>query len=135
MNYPAILYVEDDPRSRKVMNLLLGRQMGLSHFTILEDSTDFLVRAEALQPKPDVVLLDIHMHPYNGFQMLTMLRESNKFKDTPVVALTASVMNEEVQSLKDAGFHGIIAKPIDTATFPGILNRVLSGELIWRVID
>ncbi len=50
-----------------------------------------------MMPKPDVILLDIHVKPYSGFEMLEMLRKMNGFVDVPVVALTASVMNEEVQ--------------------------------------
>jgi CheY-like chemotaxis protein len=69
----AILYVEDDPRSRKVMNLLLRGSMGLSDVTILEDSEDFLKKVLALNPVPEVIFLDIHVAPHNGFEMLKML--------------------------------------------------------------
>ena len=73
---PAILYVEDEARSRMVMKMLLENRMGLSHVTMFENSTDFIKRAEALTPVPNVILLDIHVEPYDGFQMLEMLRQS-----------------------------------------------------------
>lgn len=130
----SILYVEDDLQSREVMYLLLVEAMGLSQVTIFEDSTDFLARVNQIYPKPDVILLDIHVRPYDGFEMLQMLRQDNNFANMPVVALTASVMNEEVQQLKYAGFSGVLAKPIDMDTFPDMLNRILAGEQIWRVI-
>jgi CheY-like chemotaxis protein len=50
-----------------------------------------------------------------------------------VVALTASVMNEEVERLKKAGFNGVLAKPIDQQAFPGVITRILNGEHIWNV--
>ncbi len=135
LDQPAVLYVEDDAQSRKLMTMLLKGRMKLSHVTILEDSQNFLDHMEALDPKPDLILLDIHIKPYNGFEMLSMLRElawvnANK---TPIVALTASVMSEEVQELVNAGFDGCLSKPIDLETFPTMLKRVLAGENIWRI--
>jgi len=132
---PAILYVEDDPQSRKLMSMLLKGRMKLPHVTILEDSNDFLANVEALDPKPDVILLDIHMKPYSGFEMLTMLRELAWASSTPIVALTASVMNEEVQRLRSIGFNGCLAKPIDLETFPDTLQRIIAGETIWRILN
>src|SRR5262247_199679 len=132
-DYPAVLYVEDDSESREVMQLLLVQHMGLSSVTIFGDSADFLARVQALQPKPDIILLDIHVQPHTGFEMLEMLRQVRDFDNTPIVALTASVMNEEVQKLKTIGFNGVVAKPIDMDTFPEILDRVLNGKEIWRI--
>lgn len=135
MASPVVLYVEDDPRSRRVIELLLTREMQLEHVTILEDSADFVQRVHALTPKPDVILLDIHVKPHSGFEMLDMLRGMNEFAQIPIVALTASVMNEEVQKLKEVGFHSVIAKPIDVDHFPELLQRIARGEAIWRIID
>jgi len=132
-SYPVVLYVEDDPRSCKVMRLLLIQQMGLSEVTIFEDSHNFMARVAALQPPPDVIFLDIHVKPHSGFEMLEMLRQLPQFDHTPMVALTASVMNEEVEQLQIAGFHGCLAKPLDTDTFPHLLERILSGEVIWNI--
>ncbi|NWF69802.1 MAG: response regulator [Chloroflexi bacterium] len=134
-NQPGILYVEDDAQSRKLMAILLKGRMKLTHVTILEDSQDFLTRVQALEPKPDLILLDIQMKPYNGFEMLRMLRQLDWIATRPVVALTASVMNEEIQSLQTAGFDGCLAKPIDISTFPQTLERILAGEKIWRVLN
>ena len=120
-NEPVILYVEDDPQSRKLMNMLLKGRMKLPHVTILEDSQDFLANVEALDPKPNIILLDIHMKPFNGFEMLTMLRDLPWTRETPIVALTASVMNEEVMQLRNAGFDSFLSKPVDAAAFPNDL--------------
>jgi CheY-like chemotaxis protein len=134
MNHqPVVLYVEDDTQSRKLMQMLLTGRLKLPNVTILEDSEDFLARMEALNPKPEIIFLDIHMKPYNGFEMLAMLRQLDWVNGTPIVALTASVMNEEVQLLRTAGFSGCLAKPIDLATFPETLDRILDGEIVWRI--
>lgn len=129
----SILYVEDEVRSRKVMEMLLKRRLNLSNVTIFENSEDFLARAEAIEPKPDIVFLDIHVPPLNGFEMLDILRQSQKFADTPIIALTASVMNEEVHKLRAAGFNGCLSKPLDMDTFPELMERLLEREEIWRI--
>jgi CheY-like chemotaxis protein len=134
MTSPVVLYVEDDPNSRKIMRVLLTKYLGLSDITIFEDSTDFSVRVAALNPKPTVIFLDIHVKPYDGFEMLGMLRQSDAFHDTPIVALTASVMNEEVYRLQTAGFHSVIPKPLDISSFPNTFKRILSGQHIWSIV-
>jgi CheY-like chemotaxis protein len=130
---PAVLYVEDDFASRKVMQILLKGRMKLEHVNIFENSQDFSARVQALEPHPDVVFVDIHMEPHSGFEMLSMLRELEPLKDVPVVALTASVMNDEVEVLRNSGFDGCLAKPLNLEDFPNNLDRILSGEHIWQI--
>lgn len=130
---PVVLYVEDDARSRRVMEMLLRNRMGLTRVTIFADSSDFLERALALHPRPQIVFLDIHVKPHDGFAMLDMLRSSGSFPETSMVALTASVMNEEVQRLSRAGFDGCLAKPLDMTTFPDEFQRILNHEAVWSI--
>ena len=132
---PVVLYVEDDMLSRKVMQMLLCNTMKLEHVTIFEDSSDFMEKALALDPKPDVIFLDIHMNPIDGFEMLKRLRASEKFQSSYIVAMTASVMNEEVAKLQSAGFDGCIAKPIDKNRFPSLLGNILKGETVWSIFS
>jgi len=130
----AILYVEDDARSRKVMQMIAS-DIGLTKLIIFEDSTNFKERVFTLEPKPQVIFLDIHMSPYTGFEMLEILRQSKQFDGVPIVAMTASVMNEEVHKLRTCGFDGCLAKPIDFDTFPETLNHIVSGQKIWRIVS
>ncbi|MBL8161567.1 MAG: response regulator [Anaerolineae bacterium] len=130
---PMIVYVEDDPLSRQVMELLLVRKMRLNNVAIFEDSTNIIQRMEGLNRKPDVFLLDIHMAPHDGFEVNALLRAHPTFANSAIIALTASVMNEDIHRLEQAGFDGVIAKPIDQMSFPDLLSRVLNGEKIWTV--
>lgn len=130
---PAFLYIEDNPTSRVVMEVLLKELLGYQHVTILDDSTDFMAKTEAIQPAPDLILLDIHMQPHDGFHILKALRAHERFQDKTIVAVTASVMNEEVELLKTAGFDGGIAKPIQQQTFPDLIGRLLKGEKVWHI--
>ncbi len=130
---PVILYVEDDMMSREVMMLLLKRRMKFEHVYVWEDSTDFANQLTTLPHKPDIIFLDIHMEPIDGFGMLEILRAHPDYAKIPVVALTASVMNEEVTLLRTKGFDGALAKPVDQRNFPDILRRLLNGEQVWRI--
>lgn len=133
MGNKTLLYVEDDPGSRKVMDVLVSRLSEPVQLIIFEDSTNFFEKLEALDQIPNVILLDIHVTPHNGFSMLKMLRSSERFADKMVIALTASVMNKEINQLKEAGFDGVLGKPLNFYTFPETLQRILAGERIWSV--
>jgi CheY-like chemotaxis protein len=129
---PVFLYIENDELSREVMKALLTRGLGYRHLTLFETSANFETHLERLAHKPNVIFLDIHMEPIDGFEMLKLIRGNKDYYTTPVIALTASVMNEEVRRLREAGFDGAIAKPINYDTFPGALDRILNGEQIWN---
>lgn len=130
----TVLYVEDDPGSRRIMQMVLGGRMRLPHLHIFSDSDNFVERLRGLEPPPQVIFLDIHVHPINGFEMLQEIRRLPAFAHIPVIALTASVMNEEVQQLRTAGFDGCLAKPIDVDEFPAYLARIYQGELLWHIM-
>jgi len=127
------LYVEDDPISREVMQLML-QGLGYSQVTLLDSSVEFMARIQALPSVPDVIFLDIHMQPHDGFEMLARLREHPVFAAKNIIAVTASVMNEEVQRLRDAGFDGAIGKPLDFENFAPLIERVLRGEPVWHIV-
>ena len=129
----CLLYVEDDSSNRLVMKLLVEKTLNVRHYAIFEDSADFLSRVRNLPIRPGIILLDIHVSPFSGFQMLKMIREDSVYFDTKVVALTASVMNEEVERLRNSGFDGAIGKPITLSTFPIVIERIMKGESIWQV--
>lgn len=133
MSDPIIFYIEDDELSREVMHTLLTRGLGYTSVTIFESSSEFELKLDTLTTIPDVIFLDIHMEPTDGFTILNLLRQRTKYDSTRVVALTASVMNEEVKKLKDAGFNGVIAKPLNYETFPNALLRILDKEDIWSI--
>lgn len=129
------LYVEDDPKSREIMRLMMNRVIKNCTLTVLENGIDFLKHLEAMPTRPDLILMDIQMRPFDGFELLAQLRAEPTYRAIPVVALTASVMNEEVERLRTSGFSGVIAKPISPTSFPLLLKRLLDGEAIWYITD
>ncbi len=113
--------------------MLVTYALGWDSLTIFENTENFIARTEALSPPPDIIFLDIQMQPYDGFTALNMLRQHERFANTPIVAVTASVMNEEVELLKQASFNGGVAKPISIHNFPQLIERILNGEKVWHV--
>jgi CheY-like chemotaxis protein len=135
MNYqqPVLVYVEDDEASILVMKMVVERVMGLPNLYVLQSRADFVQQVKRLGVVPDVFLLDIQMKPYDGIELLSMLRGDPQFIESKVIALTASVTNEEVSLLKNGGFDGAISKPLNIDAFPDLIARIINGEQIWYI--
>jgi CheY-like chemotaxis protein len=131
--HPVIIYVEDDKPSIIVMKAVVEKVMGLPKLHILPSSMDFIQKVKRLGVQPDIFLLDIQMEPYDGFDLLAMLRKEPQYACSKVIALTASVTNEEVSMLKQNGFDGAIAKPLDIQAFPDLIARIMNGEQVWHI--
>ena len=131
---PVLVYVEDDEASILIMKMVVERVMGLPTLHVLQSRADFVQQVKGLGVVPDVFLLDIQMKPYDGVELLAMLRGDSQFKESKVIALTASVTNEEVSLLKNGGFDGAIAKPLNINAFPDLIAKIIDGESVWYIV-
>ena len=104
-----MLYVEDNPANLKLMETLIDRMAGI---TMVSAQTGELGLELAEVHKPDVIILDINLPGFNGFQALRRLKESEATRDIPVIALTANAKPSEVKRGLKAGFHRYLTKPI-----------------------
>ena len=130
---PILVYVEDDENSILVMKMVVERVMGLPTLHVLESRADFVQQVRNLGVMPDVFMLDIQIKPYDGFELLSMLRSDPQYDKSKVIALTASVTNEEISLLKSGGFDGAIAKPLNIEAFPDLIARIINGEQVWYI--
>jgi CheY-like chemotaxis protein len=131
-NSHLFLYIEDEPASRMVMQFLITRILG-AQLAIFEDTGDFVEKLHGLPTIPKVIFLDIHVGPVDGYGVLSALRNLPDYRSVPVIAMTASVTSTDIARVKDAGFDGLIGKPIKSQAFPGLLKRIMTGESIWYV--
>lgn len=131
---PVLAYVEDDENSIFVMKMVVERVMGLPTLYVLQSRADFVQQVKELAVVPDIFLLDIQMEPYDGVELLSMLRGDPQFEKSKVIALTASVTNEEVSLLKNGGFDGAIAKPLNIDAFPDLIAKIINGESVWYIV-
>jgi two-component system, cell cycle response regulator DivK len=133
MNNLCFVYVEDDAQSREVLRFILQRIMRYEHVYLFESSQDFMERVRHLPLKPTLFFLDLRVRPLDGFEMLQLLRADPEYQQVIVVALTANVMATDVKMMQEAGFNGLIGKPIDKNIFPTLITQLLAGESIWYV--
>ena len=130
---PILVYVEDDENSIFVMKMVVERVMKLPALYVLQSRADFVQQVKGLGVTPDIFLLDVQMKPFDGVELLSMLRGDPQFQQSKVIALTASVTNEEVSLLKNGGFDGAIAKPLNIEVFPGLIAKIINGERVWHI--
>jgi signal transduction histidine kinase/CheY-like chemotaxis protein/HPt (histidine-containing phosphotransfer) domain-containing protein len=104
-----VLLVEDNEINQQVAQEII-ESAGL--IVSVVDNGEEGVRA--VQEKDyDVVLMDIQMPVMNGYEATREIREDQRFKDLPIIAMTAHAMaGDEDKSLK-VGMNGHVAKPID----------------------
>jgi two-component system cell cycle response regulator DivK len=129
----CFVYVEDDAQSREVLRFILQRIMRYQHVYLFESSQDFMERVRNLPVKPTLFFLDLRVRPLDGFEMLQLLRADPEYQQTLVVALTANVMATDVKMMQEAGFNGLISKPIDKNIFPTLISQLLAGDSVWYV--
>ena len=109
----VVLVVEDDPKSLKLVRDLLR----VSGYETLE-ATDGKQAVElAIGKKPNLILMDIQMPVMDGLEATGILKNDDKTKNIPVVALTAFAMNGDEEKILEAGCDGYISKPIDIELF------------------
>ncbi len=123
--------VDDDHNTRRILEILLGQVIGSPQVLIFENSQDFPKKIKMLPFVPSLSILDIAVEPYNGYQMLQLMRQMPIFDKTKIIAVTARVMSNEIDNMKTAGFDGMISKPIIRQVFPKLLQRIMAGESIW----
>ncbi|CCQ89644.1 putative PAS domain protein [Nitrospina gracilis 3/211] len=76
----------------------------------------------------DLVLMDIQMPVMDGFEATRKIREQERFKDMPVIALTANAMAGDRERTRAAGMNDHVTKPIDPDVLLGTLKHWLRKE-------
>jgi len=113
-NGTLVLIVEDNEK-----NLKLARDvLQFNGFRTIEATTGEEGVSMAREHRPDLVLMDIALPGIDGVEATATLKTEPSTSQIPVVALTASVMQSDRARFEQAGFAGLIAKPIDVLTFP-----------------
>jgi len=121
---PKILYVEDN-----LINRMLVRRLLEAHgYTVLEAEDGLSGIKMAQEELPDLILMDINIPGMDGFEATTKLKSIEGLKDTPIVALTAKVMDGDREMALTVGCDGYIPKPIDVDTLPGLIKDFLAGK-------
>jgi CheY-like chemotaxis protein/HPt (histidine-containing phosphotransfer) domain-containing protein len=76
----------------------------------------------------DLVLMDIQMPEMDGYEITRRIRAEPRYREMPVIAMTAHAMVEEWEKCLDAGMNGHVAKPIDPEALFNTLKQWLKTE-------
>lgn len=124
MSDEAILIVDDDPMSVKLMRALLTGE-GYS-IRSAESADEALAVLETFVPR--LVLMDIQLPGVDGLELTRLLRANPAMSETRIVALTAYAMKGDEQKALSAGCDGYITKPIEPSALPGLVRGFLKPE-------
>lgn len=126
----TIVIIEDDPNSYQA-TLDLLHIAGAQSVHICTSGDKAIALAQEL-PKIDLFLIDIYMPGETGYQVVERIHAHPKLKNSKTVALTASVMYEDIRRMKAARFDSFIGKPIRPTRFADQVRRILEGEVLWE---
>jgi PAS domain S-box-containing protein len=125
----TVLVIDDDPRVRDALALLLGR-LGTR---ILSTSSAREARAVLHREQADVVLCDLAMPHEDGFSFVRVLRVSpGSQRDIPAIALTAYASDDDRRRCAEAGFDAHVAKPVDLHELATTIKYALATRLQQR---
>jgi two-component system cell cycle response regulator DivK len=104
-----VLIVEDNEKNMKLVRDVLQ----VKGYTTLEAGTAEDGLKIARERIPDLILMDIQLPGMSGIDALKALRAEPATAAIPVIAITASVMQQDRQQIVSAGFDGFIEKPVN----------------------
>ena len=119
----TILIIEDNEKNMKLVRDVLQ----VKGYRTLEAGTAEDGIQLAIEHKPDLVLMDIQLPGMNGIEALGVLRKDPATAKIPVVAVTASVMQQDRTLITQAGFDGYIGKPINLKEFLATVQKMVEG--------
>ena len=116
-----VALVEDNPDNRLLVQALLK-----GHYEVVEFPTGADALAAFDDNQPDLVLLDISLPGMDGTEVLERLRAESRWRELPVIALTAHAMSGDRERLLRLGFDDYLAKPIlDPRELIGAIEKLL----------
>ena len=117
-----ILIIEDNEKNLKLVRDLLQ----VSGYQTLESITAEDGIEIAKESRPALILMDIQLPGMSGIEALKVLRADPITQNIPVIAVTASVMNQDSKDIKAAGFDSYQRKPIEIKGFLDEVHRLLN---------
>ena len=115
------MIVEDNERNLKLLRDVLGAY----GYRTVEARSGEEAMAVARSSRPTLVLMDIQLPGMDGVEALHALRRSAELAATPIVAVTAFVMNEDRERFLAAGFDGYLEKPVDVRALRSLVDSYL----------
>ena len=110
-------------------NLMLEKDLlevaGFEVFVAQDASSGIAI---ARKEKPDIIIMDVRLPDMRGGEAAMILRQGKETSDIPIVFVTASVMAEGKEEIKNITNSGFIGKPINTRTFVTEISKFIRGR-------
>jgi len=118
-----VLVVDDNAN-----NLMLEKDLlEVAGFEVFEAENAAEGIAIAREKKPDLIVMDVRLPDMRGTEATRILRLGKETRDIPIVFVTASVMAEGIEEVKNIPNSGFICKPINTRTFVKEISQFFKG--------
>ena len=121
MSQELILIIEDNEKNRKLIRDLLQAK---GYQTIESDSAEEGIKLA--EKKPALILMDIQLSGMDGITAMKQLKGSPDTRTIPVIAITASAMTHNRESMLAEGFDGYQIKPFNLRDFLTDVARLIS---------
>lgn len=122
----SILIVEDNHVNMTLNKIILKTMF--PKCTIDEPNNGLIAIEQTLEKKFDIILMDIMMPEMDGYAATAIIRKQELNKDTPIIALTASILPEEMQNCLKVGFSDTLNKPINRDEMNSVILKWLIAE-------
>jgi CheY-like chemotaxis protein len=110
----SVLVVEDNDMNMQLVEYLL--EEGGYQIVKAASGEEALSIARGGTPV-DLILMDIHLPGIDGLSVIHEMKNDERTKSIPILALTAHAMRGDKDRFLEAGCDGYISKPIDVKTF------------------
>jgi len=130
-----ILLVEDRLVDIDLTRRALERRQVLNPLQVARDGEEaiaFFDRWEAGEPLPICILLDLRMPKMNGLEVLRRLKSHPNFSTIPVVILTTSNEDTDIEEAYKLGCNSYIVKPVDFDKFVDVAAKI---EVYWCALN
>ena len=128
-----ILLVEDDPGDARLTVEAFKEGNVINNLTVVNDGVEAIgyLRREGVHAnavRPDLILLDLNLPKMDGRQVLAMIKADEGLMSIPVVVLTTSASQDDVERAYCSHANCYLTKPVD---LEGFLRVVHSIESFW----
>lgn len=127
---PARLLLVDD---LDVNRTLIAEYLASQPFEILHASNGEDAVRQAKQEKPDLILMDVRMPVMNGIEATKIIKADEDVRSIPVIAVTASVVEDKRADKKRGVFDFVLYKPLSSEKLMQALSHFLQVDTVIRV--
>ncbi len=113
----SILLIEDNEGDVELIKQLLEKAIPAEDIHVAsngEDALHFLHKSGQFADSPDVhiIIMDLSLPRKTGYEVLAEIKQDSRLKRTPVIVLTGSVSDKDVEMAYDLGANCYIVKPV-----------------------